>query len=260
MENGGISSLDNIIVCGEDDSENIILSFYGTFPEANVSRLDFSEFDVLSLGNESKENLSSFSVPIAAAVDFFDEETELHKGINLLPRYVKEEQKFIQFGWHGYAMLPILFFATFFLTQTYLKNLKQINQLGDQITVQKVIQKQNQSILNKINEIEGRINNFGATQAILDSVSVGTEVWSNSLKNIADFLGNKKNIWLTKMSIGEEGKVNLEGYALTKEVLTEFAYVLKSAELKGIFYETLRDKNAYRFTANFNLSSYQKDN
>ncbi len=39
MENGGISSLDNIIVCGEDDSENLILSFYGTFPEANVSRL-----------------------------------------------------------------------------------------------------------------------------------------------------------------------------------------------------------------------------
>jgi hypothetical protein len=31
--------LDNIIVCGEDDSENLILSFYGTFPEANVSRL-----------------------------------------------------------------------------------------------------------------------------------------------------------------------------------------------------------------------------
>ena len=32
MENGGIPSLDNIIVCGEDDSENLILSFYGTFP------------------------------------------------------------------------------------------------------------------------------------------------------------------------------------------------------------------------------------
>lgn len=45
MDNGGISSLDNIIVCGEDDSENLILSFYGTFPEANVSRLEFDEVD-----------------------------------------------------------------------------------------------------------------------------------------------------------------------------------------------------------------------
>ena len=61
------------------------------------------------------------------------------------------------------------------------------------------------------------------------------------------------------MNVGETGRVNLEGYALSKEVLTEFAYALKSAELKGIFYETLRDKNSYRFTMNFNLSSYQKD-
>ena len=46
MENGGITSLDNIIVCGEDDSENLILSFYGTFPEANVSRLEFDDVDI----------------------------------------------------------------------------------------------------------------------------------------------------------------------------------------------------------------------
>ena len=31
MENGGITSLDNIIVCGEDDSENLILSFTAHF-------------------------------------------------------------------------------------------------------------------------------------------------------------------------------------------------------------------------------------
>ena len=119
--------------------------------------------------------------------------------------------------------------------------------------------KQNQSILDKINEIEGRLNNFGATQAILDSVSTGTEVWSNSLKKISEFFSKRKNIWLTKMNMNDERRVNLEGYALSKDVLTDFAYMMKSAELKGIFYETLRDKNSYRFTMNFNISSYQKD-
>ena len=46
MENGGIPKLDNIILCGEDRSENLILSFYGTFPEANVSELKFENFDI----------------------------------------------------------------------------------------------------------------------------------------------------------------------------------------------------------------------
>jgi hypothetical protein len=258
MENGGISSLDNIVVCGEDDSENIVLSFYGTFPEANVSKMDFSEFDLSLLKSEAKESLSAFTVPIAAAVEFFDEEAEIYKGINLLPKYVREDQKLIQFGWHGYALLPILFASTFFLTKAYLKDQKEINSIKDQIAVQQVLLKQNQDILSKINDIQGRLNNFGATQSILDSVSVGTEVWSNSLQKISDFFDQRKNIWLTRLNIGDGGRVNLEGYALSKAVLTDFAYFLKSAELKGIFYETLRDKNTYRFTINFDLSSYQK--
>lgn len=39
MENGGVPNLDNIVVCGEDVSENLILSFYGTFPETNISHV-----------------------------------------------------------------------------------------------------------------------------------------------------------------------------------------------------------------------------
>ncbi len=73
MENGGISSLDNIIVCGEDDSENLILSFYGTFPEANVSRLEFDDLDLSVLDDKTKEIFSSYSVPIAVANDYFDD-------------------------------------------------------------------------------------------------------------------------------------------------------------------------------------------
>lgn len=258
MENGGITSLDNIIVCGEDDSENIILSFYGTFPEANVSRIDFSDLDLTDLDKETVNTFSSFSVPVAAAVDYFDELEETHKGINLLPRYVKEEQKFFQFAWHGYAMLPVLFVTTFFITQQILKNQREINVLDDQIATKQVLLSQNQEILNKISELEGRINNFGTTQAILDSVSVGTGVWSNSLRKISDFFASRKNIWLTKMSLGDGNSVNLEGYALSKNVLTDFAYAMKNSELKGVFYEALREKNAYKFTMNFNLSSYQE--
>lgn len=70
MENGGITSLDNIIVCGEDDSENLILSFYGTFPEANVSRLEFDDIDLSQIDEETKTKFSSYSVPIAVATEF----------------------------------------------------------------------------------------------------------------------------------------------------------------------------------------------
>ena len=257
MENGGISSLDNIVVCGEDDSENLILSFYGTFPEANVTRLEFEELDLSGVNAHTKEIFSSFSVPIAVASDYFDELEEIHKGINLLPKYVKEEQKFFQFAWHGFAILPLLFVAALFLTQKILINQREIKQLDDQITEQTLLMKKNQAILSKISNLEGKINNFSQTQAILDSASVGTGEWTRIDKKISSFIGNRKNIWITKIAGGEGNTVILEGYALSRKVLTDFAYFLKMAELRSVNYESLRDKDAYKFNLTFNLAAYR---
>ncbi len=257
MENGGITSLDNIIVCGEDDSENLILSFYGTFPEANVSRLEFDELDLSLIDDETKEKLSSYSIPIATANDFFDDLEEVHKGINLLPKYVKEDQKIFQFAWHGFAMLPILFVATFFITQHLLVNQIKINRLNEQIAQQTLLLHQNQAIVSKIANIKSNMSNFTQTQAILDSASTGTGVWSNVFRTISQFLGSKKDIWLTNLS-QDASSINLTGYALDKNSLTDFAYFLKSGELKSVNFESLREKNAYKFNLIFNKNSYQK--
>jgi len=256
MENGGISSLDNIIVCGEDDSENLILSFYGTFPEANVSRLEFSDVDLGGLTQEDKDKFSCFSVPVAVATEYYDELENLHKGINLLPKYVKEDQKFFQFGWHGYTMLPLLFGVTFFATQYVLENQREINQLDNQITEQTILMRQNQEILTQIAGLETKISGFDQTQAILDSASAGTGVWQQVLKHVSGFVGSKNSMWITKLNFAD-GNVSIEGYALNRNVLTEFAYSIESAILKSVSYEALREQNTYKFLITFDLSNYQ---
>ena len=258
MENGGIPSLDNIIVCGEDDSENLLLSFYGTFPEANVTKVDFKDLDVTELPKSTKNMLSSFCVPIAAAQDYFADLAGEHKGINLLPKYVIEQQKFLQFGWHGFAILPLLFAVAFFFTQKTLENNSRIKNLNSNITKYQKLYDKNQAIINQISSLEGKINNFGRTQAILDSVSSGTLVWTRAANNISSFIKRKKNLWLTNVFLSSENKVTLEGYSLNKYVVTDLAYSLRSAELKGIFFETLREKNTYKFTLSFDIVNYNK--
>ena len=258
MENGGITSLDNIIVCGEDDSENLILSFYGTFPEANVTRLEFDDLDLSSLDSHTKEKFSSFSIPAAVAIDYFDDIEEIHKGINLLPRYVKEEQKAFQFAWHGFAMLPLLFFATFYITLKVLSNNNEITKLDEKISEQNILLRQNQATLSKISELETKISSFSQTQAILDSASVGTEVWSIALEHLSEFFQKNKDIWVTKLTNEGGGNIVLDGYALNRRVLTTLAFSIKSAELKSVNYEAIRDKSAYKFNLIFNLLNYQK--
>jgi len=257
MENGGISSLDNIIVCGEDDSENLILSFYGTFPEANVSRLEFDGFDLTSLPVETKESISSFSIPLAVATDYLDELDKAHKGINILPKYLKEEQKSFQFGWHGYAIIPLLFGTAFYFTVKGLNNNQQIKSLNSQINYQTTIVRQNQRTLNEISNLRAKTSGFNQTEAILDSASAGTGVYTRVLSHISDFFGNHKDLWLTKLATSDK-TIMLEGYSLSKKILTQFAYSVKEAEIKGIYYESLRDQNTYKFDMIFDLSTFNK--
>jgi len=258
MENGGISSLDNIIVCGEDDSENLILSFYGTFPEANVSRLEFDDIDLSGLNAETKETFSSFSVPIAVANEYYDELANEYTGINLLPKYVKEDQKVLQFAWHGYALLPVLFAATFFITTQVLNNNKEMGVLDEEIAEQTILLRQNQELLNQIAGIESKISSFDRTQAILDSASVGTGVWSNNLAHISDFFATKENIWTTRLTAGADAQVSLEGYSVSKDMPTQFAYSIQAAQLKSMYNENLRENSAYKYNINYKLSSQPK--
>lgn len=260
MENGGISSLDNIIVCGEDDSENLILSFYGTFPEANVSRLEFDDFDLSSLDEETKEKFSAFSVPVAIATDYYDEQIKEHSGLNILPKYVKDEQKVFQFGWHSYIILPLLFVAAFFITQQILQNDRQLAEMEQEITEKTILMRQNQETLARIAELEGKIAGFDQTQAILDSATVGTGVWNNVLQKMSQFIGGKQNMWLTRVARDNTSGVVVEGYAVSKFVLTDFAYFIESATLRSVVNEKLRDLDVYKFNLNFNPIVYQDNN
>ena len=251
MENGGLPTLDNIIVCGEDVSENLILSFYGTFPETNVSRVEFEEIDFSGLKDESKVNISSYTMPIAVATEYYEEEANLYKGLNLLPRYVKEDQKTFQFAWHGYLMIPLLFAAAFFITVKILQNQTEISKLKTDIGVQTELKNRNLQILSQIEGLSTKISNFDQTQSIIDSVSVGSEVWDSFFEKLCKYAGTKRNFWLRNLTIDDAKLAKVEGHSLSRNILTDLTANLDSAILKSVNYDPVKNKDAYRFILNF---------
>ncbi len=255
MENGGIPRLDNVILCGEDNSENLILSFYGTFPEANVNELKFEGLDLTSLDEEQKENLSSFTFIIAAGLEYFDEKDKKHQGINFLPKYIQENQKFIQFGWHSLIVLPILFAITFFFTFEVLENDKLLIEQQREITRLKLLKDQNELIIQDMNDYSSKIDNFGNTQAILDSATSGAAVWGKMLTKVSDFIERRRNFWVSNLDSDLDQKVTLKGYALSRNVLTEFVDNSNSSALNTVIYEPLRETKTYSYTLNFNINS-----
>ena len=131
----------------------------------------------------------------------------------------------------------------------------------DESIQEKTVQlRQNQEILGKIQQLDGKISSFDQTQAILDSAAVGTDVWNKALAKMASFCSQNKSVWISKLSQSGAGQVNAEGYSLYRNSLTDFAYSIESATLQNMFYEALRDRSAYKFNLNFNLKSYTKKN
>lgn len=254
MENGGIPTLDNIIVCGEDDSENLILSFYGTFPEANVSRLEFNEVDTTALDEMTRAKLSSFAGPIAAAQEYFDEVKKEHKGINLTPTYIKEDQKPFQFAWHGYAMIPLLFITAFFITQQILVNNRNESELDKEIFLQSELKRQNLELLSQLEVLDVKINAFDRTQAILDSATIGVEIFGGLVETISKFTGSENNLWVRNIARSEQDDIIIEGLSLTPRAITRFAEQFEPSTLKSIIYEPIRESSAYRFNLIFKMS------
>lgn len=251
MENGGIPTLDNIIVCGEDVSENLILSFYGTFPETNVSRLEFDDLVTTGLPDDVIGKLSAFAVPIAVISEVADELLKKEQGINLLPKYVKDEQKFFQFAWHGYLMVPLLFAAAFFITQQILGYQRDITSLNKDIQIQTELKRQNLEILSQIQALEGRISGFDQTQAILDSVSLGTGLWGRLLDTLVNFNSKNRSYWIRTLALDDNVNARVEGHSLNKPVIPRLTGMIDSAYLKSVTFDPIKDEEAYRFIINF---------
>ena len=259
MENGGIPRLDNVILCGEDRSENLVLSFYGTFPEANVTELKFDNLAVEGQEENNGKDLSAFSIPIAAAIDYFDSQSKEYDGVSILPKYIVENQKFLQFGWHSYAIMPIIFAATFYFTYHILGNYQEMDILDKEISRLKLLQQQNQELVNQISPLAAKIANFDKTQAILDSATTGTEVWGSMLDRVSSFVERRRNFWISSMSTPSSNQLSVKGYSLSRSALTEFAEYNNSSLLQNINYEPLRERNAFAYTLEFRIDQKEQN-
>lgn len=209
--------------------------------------------ELSALSDEDSKNLALYAVPLAVAEEYFDEISKTYNGVNFLPKYIQENQKFLQFGWHSYVLLLLAFMATLFFTFQILSSYQKIKELDFEIERLTQRQIQNQALVDEITPLENRISTFDATQTVLDSASAGAGIWNKNLMRISDFMERRRNFWVTKLETSAKDEIKINGYALSRSVLTEFAEFNGSSLLKNINYEPLREKSAFSYNINIKL-------
>ncbi len=246
MEHGAINNIENIIICGEDETEDLLLVVSEAYPAANVT---FQEIESLEIeGVDSFSTESSFIIPAAVAEEYFAELDKKITGINLLPNYIKEEQKIIQLGWQGYLMIGLIILsAVFFINKTF-SNIVSSKEKDNEINKLLVIQAQNKETVEKIKSYESKIQNVDQTKAVLNQLSSGTGILSVQMKKLSNFANQKRNMWMNQLTMDKQKNVKLGGYTFSRIIVKELSDSYNGAILQNIMFEPLRETRAFKFS------------
>lgn len=246
MEHGAISNIENIIICGEDDTEDLLLVVSEAYPKAKVTFQQIESLDIQGVDSFSTE--SSFIIPAAVAEEYFAELDKKLEGINLLPNYIKEEQKIMLLGWQGYLMLALIILsAAFFINKTF-SNIVSSKEKDTEINKLLVTQAQNKATVEKIKSYENKVQNVDQTKAVLNQLSSGTGILSVQMKKLSNFANQKRNMWMNGLSIDKQKNVKLGGFTFSRIIVKDLSDSYNGAVLQNILYEPLRDTRVFKFS------------
>lgn len=246
-QNSKIKKISNIILSGEPPSKGLLQSIDNSVPNSLVTTIDVAYVKYSPEVVEKPKMISSFSVPISVAQEYYREKQKLEVGINLLPQYKKKKPKPISIGLIGLLTLPLMFAAGYFLTQKINENILELREISDEIRLLENQRQQSEELLNQIAYYENRVNNFGQTQALLDSATVGAAVVNRELYKLGTFTQRRKNLWLKQLNYSKDGNLVLSGYSFSRSTLTELTDSYTDANLRNIIFEELEDRDVYTF-------------
>ena len=201
-------------------------------------------------GVDSFSTESSFIVPAAVAEEYFAELDKKLEGINLLPGYIKEEQKVFQLGWQGYLMLGLIVLsAAFFINKTF-SNIVSSKEKDTEISKLLLLEAQNKATVEKIKSYQNKIQNVDQTKNVLNQLSSGTGILSVQMKKLSGFANQKRNMWMNQLTMDKQKNVKLGGFTFSRIVVKDLSDSYNGAILQNILYEPLRETRAFKFSIN----------
>ncbi len=251
MEHVSLGKVQNIILCGEDTSAQLIAVLSEAYSRTKVSVQAVDPVEIR--GVTGTEN--SFIVPTAVAEEYLAELQKKYRGINLLPQYVKEEQKLVHLGWEGYALIALILLSTGFFSTRIASTAAHIQAKDQEIIRITAVLDQNRAMLEKIKRLEARITNADQTRAVLRQLSAGTGILSGQVKKLSNFTRNKGNLWITQVGIDQSRKLTLGGYTFSRPVVKQLSDSYDGALLQNITFDPLRNTRVFKFLVNADLNN-----
>lgn len=255
LDTAQVTEIEKIFLCGEITESTVQLTFYGSFPLADVEIIRFDELDISSLPEEKKQQIPVYSLSLIPILGYLSKGKAYIPNIDLLPYELKEAQKFFKLSPAGYIILFFIFIAVVFYTQKYISNNNELVRLKSDIQSKQLLIAENAELVDKVNQLASRIEAGIKIQKTIDTLIVGAERWTEILLKIQEFQPHKRRIWITTIAANEQD-VRIQGMGINKYSIPDFSDYLDKSLLKNIITQELREREVNKFEINMNPKNY----
>jgi hypothetical protein len=244
LDNLNLKKMDNIILCGEAYEVDTLSFLKEKFSED----VDVEYFSFNNIANSSVDPLlSRFAISVGVAWRALEEQNNDIYQIDLLPKVVRERQKFFKLGLIGWLLLLMLPLLTFFFTTRTAEYSKQVEDLQNEIQSKQEELTLLQKPKKELEELKIKLSGYDNVFAKLDSLLLGTKTWSYFLTKATQATRRVGGIWITEIKSSSTNHIVLTGYSLYRSRIPEFSNRLGKTVLKKVEVQEIRERTVYNF-------------
>ncbi len=167
---------------------------------------------------------------------------------SLLDPQLRGRKFTLPFSWPVAAMILILFSTTLFFVQRYFAQSHEIEMVRFELRnyPEETISGDAGDLQSRIDSLRMRSNGFVEALDVLDSLLVGSDVWSRALERTAANTGEVDGLWIRSWGEEGDGELVMTGTALDRNRIVEFASRAE-AIIEQITYAEIRGVPVFEF-------------
>ncbi|NLO11668.1 MAG: hypothetical protein GX122_04510 [Candidatus Cloacimonetes bacterium] len=248
LDSAQLSDPDELVICGDLVSENLVQYMETQFSTSSVEILRFPHIIIYETipHLQNPYVLAQFALPIALAHKALYAGDERYTNTDFLPRNIVEGQKTYKVAWHGFLMLSLLFGLTLWGTISILQVVHALNQaksdnqrLNHTLAVRRAEAAEIQEIRSKL---EAHQKNMEIMRGTLENKNQWTEVLDTINRRAATL----PKTWLTNFKKGKE-RLNITGLTTNRNHVLKLADVLPNSSITKVTESHIKNYSVWSF-------------
>jgi len=239
----------------EESEEAVFSRLNQVFPDTHIRRMK----DILPPMDEELEESTSLEFVIAVAACLRRVRDELWQTVfpevNFLDPKLRGRKFTLPFSWPVAAMIIVLFATTLFFVHRYFTQSHAIEMTRYELKnfPDETISEDADVLQAKIDSLRNRSTGIIDALDVLDSLLVGSDVWSRALERTSVNTGDISGLWIERWAESEDGTLSMTGTSMDRDQIVEFAS-RASANIESISFSEIRDWPVYSFTMTMRIT------